>query len=118
MTLNTPVTLACGHHLIFEKGRSPVRGESVWCIGCRQYQTVRLAQPRYSVTCLNCRYAKGTFGHMRFTAENAIVSHLQRRPGHTVQLWDGQHLEDTFTSEPTQETLRSLLDKLRGEPPY
>ena len=109
--------LECGHDITFTNlSSTPGRGENIYCIRCRAYYVVKLAPAKYSVRCLDCRFSRATYGHVRLTAERDVSKHMKKKPTHSVALYDGNIKEWIF--KPNLVSLDELLDIDPPEPPY
>jgi len=111
-------TLTCLHIVEFSSRHLlPVLDESVWCQKCRLYRKVAVCPARYSIKCLDCRFSRATYGHVRLSAERDAYNHRTRYSEHSVQLWNGQRLDWTFTPENSGQS-RLPIDTGAYDPPY
>lgn len=105
------IHLECLHSL--EMVSPPAIGELIYCFRCDDYKRVIKAPPQYRTRCNNCKKIRiDTFGAARITAEATMANHRKRHPDHSVSLYDGSLLIETW--QPLSLTQPSLLD----EPPF
>lgn len=92
------IVLSCSHVNTYPKP-NPIIGQEVWCRKCNDYRSVtEAANSPFHVKCRDCTMG-GRFGSDGLTAGRRAASHLRKRPSHTVDVYQGEKLAHTLTSE-------------------
>lgn len=91
------VIMECGEAAWFQTP-APVRGEVVFCPRHRLREKVKYAPPTYRGRCRQCSAGR-RYGTMLGLALREIDRHIQRRPTHTMDLYDGYVIVETVTAQ-------------------
>lgn len=100
---NTEISLQCGHIVYFSTKALPDTGERIWCVRCQRYRRVTSDTHTYTLRCYGRHGRHGnyrrTFGHLRFTAEQACIQHRLKYPTHTVVLLQDGKVIATYAAQ-------------------
>jgi hypothetical protein len=92
------VILSCLHSFYYVRP-APKSGDRVYCPRCNEEATAAATPHDFSVNCRDCPW-KRFYGRAAVTADTAAVKHSLRRPGHRVEVLDGDVVVESHWVRP------------------